>query len=87
MENKKLKQEEISKIQEIQNRLQSVKTELGQIALTEIELKNNRKNVEDYLVETRRMETELVRELEEKYGRGHIDLQKGEFSPAKTEDN
>jgi len=86
MKNKKLTQEEVSKIQEIQNRIQSVKTDLGQIGLMEIEIKNNKKNVEDYLIHTRQMETELVKELESKYGKGTIDLQKGVFIPTLSAD-
>ena len=86
MKNKKLTQEEITKIQEIQNRVQSVKTDLGQIGLMEIEVKNNKKSVEEYLIETRQMETALAKALESKYGKGTIDLQEGVFIPALSDD-
>ena len=83
MANQKLLQEEIEQIQDVQNRMQAVKTELGQLALAKIDLKNRKTNVENYLVETQEIEATLVKELEDKYGRGSIDLQKGEFVPEK----
>lgn len=87
MENQKLLQEELQLIDDIQKRMQAVKTELGQLALAKIDLKNRKVNVENYLTETQEMETKLVKDLEEKYGKGSIDIQKGEFIPlqVKTE--
>ena len=85
MANKKLSKKELEQIQEIQNRTQAVKTELGQLGLAEIDLKNRRTNVENYLVETQELETKLVKELEDKYGQGSIDIQNGEFIPTQTE--
>jgi hypothetical protein len=82
MANKKLSKEELTQIEEIQTRTQAVKTELGQLGLAEIDLKNRRTNVENYLVETQELETKLVKDLEDKYGKGSIDLQNGEFIPS-----
>jgi len=78
----KLSKEELAQIEEIQTRTQAVKTELGQLGLAEIDLKNRRTNVENYLVETQELETKLVKDLEDKYGKGSIDLQNGEFIPS-----
>ena len=85
MTNQKLSQEELQQIQDIQTRMQAVKTELGQLALAEIDLKNRRVNVENYLTETQDLESNLVKVLEDKYGKGSIDIQNGEFIPAQTE--
>jgi|TARA_R100000030_G_scaffold87756_1_gene71572 phosphopantetheine adenylyltransferase len=81
MANKKLSKKELEQIQDIQNRMQAVKTELGQLSLAEIDLKNRRLNVENYLDETKDLENKLVKDLEDKYGRGSIDIQEGEFIP------
>ena len=81
MANQKLSKEELTQIEEIQTRTQAVKTELGQLGLAEIDLKNRRTNVENYLVETQELETKIVKDLEDKYGKGSIDLQNGEFIP------
>lgn len=85
MANKKLSKKELQKIQEIQTRTEAVKTELGQLGLAEIDLKNRRTNVESYLNETQDLEAKLVKELEDKYGKGSIDLNEGEFIPTPTE--
>ena len=81
MENKKLTQEEVAQIKNIQDRMQAVQTELGQLELAKMDLANRRKNVENYLQETRDSEAELVKELEEKYGKGTINLDTEEFVP------
>jgi len=81
MANQKLSQEELQQIEDIQKRMQAVQTELGQLGLAELDLKNRRTNVENYLADTQGMEANLVKELEEKYGKGSIDLQNGEFIP------
>ena len=81
MENKKLTQEEVAQIKNIQDRMQAVQTELGQLELAKMDLANRRKNVEDYLQETRDTEADLVKELEEKYGKGTINLDTEEFVP------
>ena len=82
MANQKLTQEELEQIEGIQKRMQAVKTELGQLGLAELDLKNRRTNVESYLSETQEIEGQLVKDLEDKYGKGSIDLQNGEFIPS-----
>lgn len=82
MANQKLTQEELEQIEGIQKRMQAVKTELGQLGLVELDLKNRRTNVENYLSETQEIEGQLVKDLEDKYGKGSIDLQNGEFIPS-----
>jgi|ETNvirenome_6_30_1030629.scaffolds.fasta_scaffold15358_2 hypothetical protein len=86
MANQKLSKEELAQIEEIQKRTQAVKTELGQLGLAEIDLKNRKSNVEDYLIETQEIESTLVKSLEDKYGQGSIDLQNGEFIPRESKD-
>lgn len=82
MANQKLSKEELGKIEEIQKRVQAVKVELGNVGLAEIDLKTRKANIEQYLTETQEQEAEVVKELEEKYGKGSIDLKNGEFIPS-----
>ena len=84
MANKKLKKEEIDKIVNIESRIQAVQVELGQVELVKLDLKKRRDNAINYLEDTRRAERELVSSLEESYGKGSINLQKGEFIPEIT---
>jgi|TARA_R100000479_G_scaffold86630_1_gene42293 phosphopantetheine adenylyltransferase len=81
MAKQKLKKEELQKIEDIQVRMQAVRAEFGSLALAEIDLKNRKVSVENYLAETQDLENKLVAELTEKYGRGAIDLQAKEFIP------
>ena len=81
MAKQKLTKAELQKIEDVQVRMQAVRTEFGALALAEIDLKNRRNSVENYLSETQELENKLVSELQEKYGRGSIDLQAKEFIP------
>lgn len=82
MENQKLTREELEQLQEIQQKNNALVQELGQIGLTEINLEKRREGAEKYLEELRAQESTFAKELEEKYGVGSIDIQKGEFIPA-----
>ena len=81
MANKKLTQEEVTQIKEIQDRMSAIQTEFGQLELAKLDLDQRRKNVVTYLDETRQKEVDLVKVLEEKYGKGTINLDTEEFVP------
>lgn len=85
MVNQKLEESEFSQIEEIQNRFKAVEQQLGQTVLAEINLRKRREAIETFLVETQELEQKVVKELEEKYGRGSIDLQNKEFIPSDQE--
>ena len=79
MENKKLSQEELQQIKNLQAKSQAVTSELGQIELLKLQLKTRRKNAEDFLEELSKEEKALAESLEAAYGKGSINLEKGEF--------
>jgi hypothetical protein len=82
MANQKLTQEELDKLQELSNKNNALVQELGTISLAEINLEDRKVKAEEFLTELRESEKELVKELEDKYGIGSIDLKEGEFIPA-----
>lgn len=82
MANQKLTQEELDKLQELSNKNSALVQELGTISLAEINLDERKSKAEEFLVEVRQEEVDLVKELEDKYGVGSIDLKEGEFIPA-----
>jgi len=82
MENKKLTQEELEKIQELQQKNQALISELGQIELVRLSVEQRRKNAEAFLDTLRKEEEDLAKGLSDTYGAGSIDLQSGEFVPA-----
>ena len=87
--NKKFTEDELAKIVELRESNEIKITEFGRIEL-EILLTNQRLNAlddakatlqKDY-VELQNKEKELVKELNDKYGAGTVDLESGEFIPA-----
>lgn len=79
MENKKLSQEELQQVKDLQAKSQAITSELGQIELLKIQLKTRRQNAEEYLKELEQEEKTLAEYLESVYGKGTINLEKGEF--------
>jgi hypothetical protein len=85
MESKKLSQEELQQIKDLQAKSQAITSELGQIELFKIQLKDRRKNAEEYLKELEQEEKTLAEYLKSVYGKGSINLQQGEFIPSVEE--
>lgn len=80
METKQLSQEELQQVKVIQQKNQSVVTEFGQIELLKLDLKNRADNAKAYLKELREEEKTLSEFLEQKYGKGTINSETGEFT-------
>ena len=85
MESTKLTTEELQSLQEIQQSNAALINELGQISLAEINIKARKDNAQKFLTELREKEQTVAKELEEKYGVGTVNLDKGEFTPAETQ--
>ena len=81
MANQKLTQEELQKIQQLQNQSQEIITELGTIEVGRINLDARYEAAEKALSETKEAEQAFAKEMQEKYGDGSIDLGTGEFIP------
>ena len=86
MENKKLTQEELQQIETVKQKSQAVVQELGQIELLKLNLKSRRENTLTFLEELKQEEKVLAEALEAAYGKGTIDLEKGEFTPLVEEE-
>ena len=82
MANQKLTQEELDKLQGLSQKNSALINELGKLSLIEINLVSRKEAANKFLDELREEEQELVKSLEDSYGAGSIDLQKGEFIPA-----
>lgn len=85
MENKKLTQEELQQIADIQNKYQVLAQELGNIELQKIALETRRQAAEQFLAEVQAQEKEIAVAIEKEYGKGNIDLKTGEFIPVQQE--
>lgn len=79
MENKVLTQEEIQSLKSIQqnqtNLVQTLGTVEYRLQLLELDKQNLKAEIQKQIEE----ETKIGKQLQEKYGDGNIDLEKGEF--------
>ena len=86
----KFTKEELKQVTELRDASQAKVVEFGQLKLERI-LTENRLTQLDQLdeeaknsyVELQKQEAELVEQLKEKYGAGTVDVESGEFVPAK----
>ena len=84
MENTKLTVEEVEKLTKIQQDNAAVANELGNLEITKLQIEARKNEVVDYFNKLKEEEQAFGKELSEKYGNGSIDLEKGEFIPAKA---
>ena len=76
-----LQEEEVNNLLVLKNRSRFLVEELGQVSLLELTLKERKTNALDFREKTKIMEQELSKYLEEKYGKGNVDLDTGKFTP------
>ena len=81
MENKVLTQEEIQSLKSIQTDQSSLIQALGTIEYRIQLLELDKQTLKIQLQKQIEDETKIAKELQEKYGDGNIDLEKGEFIP------
>lgn len=81
MSNQKLTQEEVNKLQELQQLKNALIQELGEIGLAQINLDARQDNAENFLENLRKEENAFYKQLEDTYGTGTIDLKAFEFVP------
>jgi len=81
MENKVLTQEEIQSLKTIQTNQSSLVQALGTVEYRTQLLELDKQALKLQLQKQVEDETKIAKELQEKYGDGNIDLEKGEFIP------
>lgn len=81
MESKKLSEEILQTIDSLQQKSVGIVKELGEIEVGKIVLDSRRKVIEEALKEVNKEQDSLLREIEEKYGKGTIDISTGNFYP------
>ena len=77
----KLKQEELNQLQTLRQNSAAIIRELGEIELVKINLEKRRQYAEQSLEQLLEEDKNLAQSLEETYGKGTVDLDKGEFIP------
>tara|TARA_R110000868_G_scaffold257168_4_gene514282 strand:- start:1133 stop:1384 length:252 start_codon:yes stop_codon:yes gene_type:complete len=81
MENKVLTQEELKSLKDIQFNQQSLLNTFGDIEYKIQILELDKQNLKQQLQIQLEEEAKIGKQLQEKYGNGNINLEKGEFIP------
>lgn len=76
-----LEKEEIEEIINIQDTHQAIIEALGKLEIKIIEINLQKENLKNTLINLKKQETDLLTKLENKYGKGEILLDTGEFVP------
>ncbi len=87
-EQKKFSEEEIAEIKQVQTNYQKLGLDLVQLKLAIISAKNQleayeseEKMLTERILDLNDSERSIAKKLEEKYGKGEIDLESGVFTP------
>ena len=83
MEKKVLSEEEINKLKDLKSRFKQLTDVVGETEVQIMNLEFTKNNLKQQFINIQQEEVKLAKELEEKYGRGSISLDSGEFLPSK----
>jgi len=83
MEKKVLTEEEIKNLKDLKSRFQQLTLVLGETEIQIMNLEFSKNNLKQQFIEIQQQEMSIAKELEEKYGKGSISLESGEFLPTK----
>lgn len=81
MEKKVLTQDEITKLKDLKQKLGQLTEIAGEIEIQVMNLELKKDSIKLSLQQLQQQEINLAKELEEKYGKGTISLESGEFLP------
>lgn len=81
METKQLSQQELQQVKAIQQNNQAITIEFGQIELAKIDLQDRIQSAKSFLKNLREEEKTLSQFLQQKYGKGSLNIQTGQFTP------
>ena len=80
----KFTEEELKSLQELQGTYNQITLAMGQISLSRLSIDGQEEQLKATLVDTRTKENELAKSLTEKYGKGTLNIDSGEFTPETT---
>ena len=81
METKKLSQQQLQQIKDIQQKNQRAVQELGQIEILKLQLKKRQQTAQQYLEDILEEQQTFAQEIESTFGKGSIDIETGDFTP------
>ena len=81
MEKKVLTEEEINKLKDLKLKFKQLTEIVGETEVQIMNLEFSKNNLKQQFFNIQQEEVKLAKELEEKYGKGSISLDSGEFLP------
>ena len=78
---KKFTPEEIKQLQDLQEKLNTLSFQFGQVQISKIKIQNQEDYLKNQLTSLTTEENEVAKKLTDKYGKGNLDLETGEFIP------
>jgi len=77
----KFTEEELTNLKTIQSKSQEATLKCGQLYLSKLRLEAQEKFLQDQIKELEQEEVQFAQQLTNKYGKGSIDIETGEFTP------
>ena len=77
----KFTEEELNSLKILQAKSQNAKLQFGQLYLTKLKLEEQETLLKNHVREIEQEETKVAQELSNKYGKGSINIETGEFTP------
>ena len=81
----KFTEDELKSLQELQGTYQQITMALGQLNVSKYALEEREDSLKQALLDTKTKENELTKGLTEKYGKGTLNIETGEFTPTPEE--
>ena len=78
----KFTKEELDSLTDLQVKTQNATLQFGQLALNKIRLEKQEASLKNYIKSLEEEEAKLAKDLSDKYGKGSIDIETGEFTPS-----
>jgi len=78
---KKFTPEELTELKSLQETLNTLSYQFGQLQISKIKLKDQEDYLKNQLSSLSKKEEEIAKTLTNKYGKGNLDLETGEFIP------
>tara|TARA_Y100000592_G_scaffold78328_1_gene123147 strand:- start:2332 stop:2619 length:288 start_codon:yes stop_codon:yes gene_type:complete len=82
----KFTEEELKSITDLQVSYNQITMAMGQIAISRLNLDERETAIKSTLLDTRNKEEEIAKSFTEKYGKGSLDINTGEFTPEPEEE-
>ena len=81
----KFTEDELKSLQELQGTYQQITLALGQLNVSKYAMEEREDSLKKALLDTKTKENDLAKELTEKYGKGTLNIETGEFTPLPEE--